>query len=224
MFRSQFCALASVALTTILSAVIGCGGGGDQDIPLSVQSGGSNEQGATQPAANPTGAAATAQTSPIPPGHVLVGNWKGDLIATADQLKEMNCLSVTLELEFGGNGEMAMLATMTNSTGQEESAGIANWSIAKEEGNKFTIQSQESDNEVQELVVQMLDVNTMVVNAAEGGQFKLSRFEPPPVAPAPQPGTAAASQAQLPGTLTPPPVSNQLPQGTTDQVPPPPVQ
>lgn len=227
MFRSQFCALAMIAFVAILSATIGCGGG-DQDIPLSVQSGGANDQGASAPS-NTSSQAATGQPTagaarpPIPAGHVLVGNWKGDLIATAEQLKEMNCQSVTLELEFGANGEMAMLATMTNASGQEESAGIANWSIAKEEGNRYTIQSQESDNEIQELVVEMLSQNTMVVNAAEGGQFKLTRFEPPPMPPAPQPGAPAASQAQRPGTLTPPPVSNQLPQTPNGQVQPPPV-
>lgn len=161
MFRSMFCIVIAMA------PIVGCGGG-DSDIPLSVQGG---QQAAET---TNTGAAATAP-APQPGQHVLVGNWKGNLIASPEQLAEIKCTAVTLELEFAASGEMAMLATMHGEQGTEESSGIATWAVVKEEGNVYTIQSKESETEVQELEVEMPDPNTLVVKASDGGQFKLAR-------------------------------------------------
>ena len=82
MSRSALC------MMVVLAGIVGCGGGGDQEIPLSVQS--------NQPQTTETSAAGTAAPAPAPePGqHVLVGNWKGGLLATAEQLKAMGCESV----------------------------------------------------------------------------------------------------------------------------------
>ena len=220
MHRSFFCVFCTMAITAALTgSMVGCGGG--QDVPEAVQSG-QNPNGASTTQTG--GAQATAKPA-IPPNHVLVGNWKGSLIATPQQLAEMGFDDVSLELEFGAGGEMAMLASMSNAQGRDESSVIATWGIVKEEGNKFTIQSQETDDEIEEVVIEMIDTNTMVVNAKEGGQFKLSRFAPPSMPPAPQPGSVsspAALQAQAPAAgLSPPPVSSQLPQ--SGQLSPPPV-
>ena len=160
MFRSALCMLLVVGM-------VGCGGG-EQDIPLSVQNG---QQGDTS-----TAAAAAPAPQPDPNAHVLVGNWKGGLMTTPEQLKAMGCTAVTLELEFASNGEMAMLATMHDAEGaRDESSAIATWSVVKEEGNTYTIRSQESETEAQELDITMPDPNTIVVVASEGGQFKLAR-------------------------------------------------
>lgn len=164
MKRSILCTILTLA------PLVGCGSG-DQDIPLNVQSG----QAPTKSTTAASTATPVTKATPVPANHVLVGNWQGNLIATAEQLAEMGCKSVTLELEFAATGEMAMLATMTNDQGTEEQSGIATWSVASAEGNKYTIRSQESADEYQELVIEMLDNNTMVVNAAEGGQFRLTR-------------------------------------------------
>lgn len=164
MARSVLCLMLTVLL-------VGCGGS-NQDIPLSVSSG--QPSSTTDPAAAPSNV--TAQIVPKIQ-HVLVGNWKGLLLATPQQLAAMNCLSVSLELEFGDNGEMAMLAVMKKNEADagEESAGIATWSIIAEEGNKYTIRSQEAGGESQELDIVMPDNNTIVVSASDGGQFQLTR-------------------------------------------------
>lgn len=157
------------------SGLIGCGGSGDQDIPLNVQNNERPDPATTNVVSQTPNSTTANAPTPIPANHILVGNWKGNLIATAEQLAEMGCKAVTLELEFAASGEMAMLATMTNDQGTEEQSGIATWTIAGSEGSKYTIRSQESEGEYQELVIEMIDQNTMVVNAAEGGQFRLQR-------------------------------------------------
>ena len=162
MARSALC------MMVVLAGIVGCGGGSDQDIPLSVQSG-------QQPPATTDTSATAPAPAPQPGQHVLVGNWKGNLIATPEQLAAMQCTAVTLELEFAANGEMAMLATMQNGEESEESSAIATWAVVKEDGNKYTIQSRESETDAQELEVELPDPNTMVVNASDGGQFKLTR-------------------------------------------------
>ena len=157
----------------IATGFVGCGGG--DDIPLSVQNNERPDPNTTNVVSQTPNNTSAKTPTPIPANHVLVGNWKGNLIATAEQLAQMGCQAVTLELEFAASGEMAMLATMTNAEGTEEQSGIATWSIAGAEGNKYTIRSQEAEGEYQELVIEMIDTNTMVVNAAEGGQFRLQR-------------------------------------------------
>ena len=217
MYRSLFCVMFVASLT------LGCGGGGEPDTSVSAGTS-TNPNGAAA-----TGGAANTGMAPIPANHVLVGNWMGQLLATPDQLKEMGIDSITLELEFANDGEMGMLAIMKAGDIVDEQPGFAKWTVAKQEGNQYTIESREDGTgELQELVVQLEDPETIVVNAAQGGMFRLKRMtaeqvqarmaeriaqlppQPaggaanPGAAPPPTPGASAAPQPPAPGNSAAP--------------------
>lgn len=139
-----------LALSTGLAACVGCSGDA-ADVPASVSQ------------------------APQSAQETLIGRWDGTFQlneqAAAEELdaETISTLkSIRMSVEFKGDGNMNMAATMQTSEGPLENQSAGQWEIVSEQGDQVTIRSTEPNAEPEDIHVRIADANTLLMSPPQG--------------------------------------------------------